>query len=208
MKYPIFLLFTWAVLFPPGATEAAEDSERVYFLHALKSKQEGNFLEAENLFRKAIEFEPQNADFHFELGNLYAEREDFPSARFEYEQAVMIAPTHLAAHYNLGLVYSEIGWTGEARGQFRRVLELDPQNVRARIQIGRTYAEEGFFDDARQAFEEAREMDPLSPEPADALEELARKEEEAKLRSTSQLEQSFDRSRNSFDLLSSGRDPE
>ncbi len=164
----------------PCPLQAEEALAQVYFYHALKSKQEGRILTAERLLKKAINLEPQNPDFHFELGNLYIERNDLVSARIELEQAVMISPNHLATHYNLGLVYRELGFVGEARDEFQKVLELDPAHVKAQLQIGYTYQEEGFFDDARFAFERAREMDITDPQPIRALEDLAEFERQAR----------------------------
>ena len=140
---------------------------------------------AERLFRKALDLEPQNPDFHFELGNLYIERNDPVLARIELEQTVMISPNHVPAHYNLGLVYRELGFMGEARDEFQKVLEFDPGNVKAQLQIGYTYEEEGFFDDARFAFQRAREMDITDPQPVQALEDLAEFERQARQRSAS-----------------------
>jgi len=168
-----------------------DDSARIYFEQALKSKQEGDFLRAESLLRKAIDAQPENPDFHFELANLFVERNHLREARMEYEQLVMLAPDHLGAHYNLGLVYKELGLMGEARGQFRKALEIDPTNVKAQLQIGYVYQDQGFFDDARQAFQKAQEMDATNPEPQNALEDLPRYEEAARQKSRSDLERSF-----------------
>lgn len=129
-------------------------------------------MAAERLLRKAIEVEPENADYHFELGNLYIEQNDSQRAKLEYEQAIMILPEHLPAHYNLGLVYRDLGFMSDARQEFHRVLDLDPSNVKAQLQIGNTYQKEGFPDEARQAFETAQEMDITNTEPQDALEDL------------------------------------
>lgn len=205
----IFFFFALVLAVTPLPARAVEDSARVYFLQALRSKQEGDLLSAESLFRKAIDLEPQNADFHFELGNLYIEQNHLQGARMELQQVVMISPEYLAAHYNLGLVYRELGMMGEARNQFRRVLELDPLNVKAQLQIGYVYQEEGFFEEARQAFETAREMDLTNPEPQDALEDLGQFEKEARERSTGNLERSFQRSRGFLDQPDSSffRDP-
>ncbi|MBI4115253.1 MAG: tetratricopeptide repeat protein [Candidatus Omnitrophica bacterium] len=179
---PFFLGFFSLNLLTPTyfVAWAGEDQAHVYFFQALKYKEEGRILAAERLFRRAIELEPENADFHFELGNLYVERNNLPGAKIEYGQATMITPNHIAAHYNLGLVYRELGEMGEARSEFRRVLEIDPSNVKAQLQIGYTYAAEGFIEDAREAFREAQAMDATNPEPEVALQDLERFEIEAR----------------------------
>lgn len=184
-----FLALLFIVSLDSPGLQAEESPGQVYFYHALKSKQEGRLLTAERLFQKAIDFEPENPDFHFELGNLYMERKNIAAARIELEQAVMIAPDHKPAHYNLGLVYRELGLAGEARDEFQRVLELDPIHVKAQLQIGYTYEEKGFLDDARLAFERARQMDVTDPEPIRALEDLAESEREARGRSENAMGQ-------------------
>lgn len=196
----LFLIF-FASPLVPLSIGAGEDQAQIYFLHGLKAKEEGNFLAAENLLRKAIEIEPNNADYRFELANLYAEQENLIEARFEYEQAVMIAPDHLASRYNLGLVYSELGLPSEAREEFRKVLDLDPSNIRAQIQIGYTYADQGFYDEAREAFQLAQEMDFTNPEPREALERVAQVEEEARFRSRSSLRNSLLQNERQLDQL-------
>lgn len=191
MKRLAFLTLPLVLICNPSLLQAGENSAQIYFYHALKSKQEGRPLMAERLFRKALDLEPQNPDFHFELGNLYIERENITGARMQLEQTVMISPDHQPAHYNLGLVYRELGLMGEARDEFEKVLELDPAHIKAQLQIGYTYQEEGFFDDARSAFQRAREMDITDPEPVRALEDLVELEQEARLRQESRLERSF-----------------
>lgn len=150
-------------------------------------------MAAESLLRRAIDLEPENSDFHFELGSLYAERGRLERARQEFEQTLMIQPSHLAARYNLGLVYRELGFMSEARSEFRKVLELDPSNVKAQLQIGYIYQAEGFVEEARQVFERAREMDATDPEPEYALEDLAAGEERIQARSRAELNRSFQR---------------
>jgi len=160
-----------------GPAWAFQGAGNIDFQQALKLKQEGRQSEAENYFRRAIEEEPGNASYHFELGNLFIEKEDLLSARFELEQAVMIDPDMLAARYNLGLVYRELDMTSDARAEFQKILERDPFNQKAKMQIGYTYQQDGFYEDARYVFQEARSMDVTNPEPQQALADLEVAEE-------------------------------
>lgn len=187
--FATFLFLTLA--FPLRLAGSKEEGAHVYFFHGLKAKQEGNLLQAERLFRRAVEREPENRDFHFELGNLLLERGELAGARLEYEEAAMISPDFLAAHFNLGLVYRELGLTAEARQELRKVLELDPANVKAQLQIGHLYQMEGFFEEAEDAFREARQMDYSSPEPQRALEDLQVAQIEARRRSQAETQRSL-----------------
>ncbi len=198
---------TFAVLFKPGfpasiflailftlspAVFCAEQSQaQIYFLQALKTRDEGRFDVAERLMRQAIQIEPNNADYHFELGNIYIQQRRLKQARLELEQTIMISPNHLAGHYNLGLVYRDLGLRGVAREEFRRVLQIDPENARAMLQIGYVYEEEGFYEEAREAFEAAYVMDTSNPEIQDALEELKQIELQAKENEDSEMHRSL-----------------
>ncbi len=210
MRRGVLLIFVFCFSFPSFLeAQPKENPAEIYFFHALKAKEERRFLRAERLFRKAIEIEPGNPDFHFELGNLYAERNRFEPAQKEYEQAVMISPAHLPARYNLGLIYWELGRMGEAREEFRKVLEINPHHVKAQIQIGYTYQAENFIDEARDAFRKAEEMDFSDPGPKAALEDLTLHEN--KLREYSKLEtrQAMqEQNRRAFDLLYRNQPPD
>jgi Flp pilus assembly protein TadD len=137
-----------------------------------------SLLQAERQLIQALQLEPANPDYHFELAGIYAARYDSLSqsayspgaaemlerAGRELEQAVMLQPDFLAAHYNLGVIYKRQGRFEEAREQFRRVLGLHPNHAKAQIQLGATYEEQGFFEDAREEYLKAQEMDFLNPE--------------------------------------------
>lgn len=184
-------LFCLTLFSPSLQSGTEEEGARIPFFHGLKAKEEGNLLKAEQLFRRAVEEEPENRDFHFELGNLLLEKGELAAARLEYEEALMISPDFLAARYNLGLVYRELGLTAEARQEFRKVLELDPANVKAQLQIGYVYQAEGFFEEAEEAFRKAREMDYSSAESQRALEDLQVVQTEAQRRSQAKAERSL-----------------
>ncbi len=185
----IFLAFSFA--FTPPIFCEDQSQARIYFEQALKTKEEGRFDVAERLMLQAVQTEPNNADYHFELGNIYIQQKKLEQARRELEQTTMIAPEHLAGHYNLGLVYRDLGMPGVAREEFRRVLKIDPNNARAMMQIGYIYEQGGFYDEAKDAFEAAYVMDTSNPESQDALEELKQVEQQAKENSDSEMHRSL-----------------
>ncbi len=142
--------------------------------------------EAENKFIEALQSEPANAQYHFELANLYASRHDrleelsayeesqrmLQLAASHLEQATMLKPDFIAAQYNLGVVYKGVGRYEDSRKQFQKVLQLDPQSANAQMQIGAVYERQGFFDEAEDAYKRAKEMDFYNPDIQSALEDL------------------------------------
>ena len=197
------------ILFPSCVFAAPSEN---FMKQAIQFKEAGDLSGAEAAVKKALEAEPANADFHFELANLYAMRHDAQAkagnpeplkilgdAARELEQAVMVRPDFLAAHYNLGVVYKREKKIEKAREEFRRVLELDPRQAAAWVQIGETYEGQGFFDEAKDSYLSARELNYGNPEIEGALRDLEHHRDEAykqSLRNTEPL--GYSRFRNGF----------
>ena len=171
-----YLLFLILSFIPPARSESNSKSAREAFGQGLALKNEGRMTEAERYFKKALEEDPSNADYHFELANIFAlERSTLPSAARELEQAVMIRPDFVAAHFNLGVVYKKWGKYEEARAEFKKAMALTPPDQPATpylMQIGSIYEEQGFYDDAETLYKEALEKDYGNRDIRNALETL------------------------------------
>ena len=181
MKYQPRTFVSGSVLFlaialalPPAVGAFMEDQANgnAYYEQARQLQSEGRMAEAEQAFLRAIQEEPGNADYHFELSNLYAAIYDrwqgassSPHAqallkRSEQElgQVLTFRPDHLPARFNLAVVYKRERQFEKAREELRRVLQLSPQQAAAWYQIGSTYHEQGFWEEAQDAYLKAREM--------------------------------------------------
>ena len=58
------------------AVQAEFQPAQTAFYRGMLLKEEGKFEEAERFIKKALEFEPSNHEYHFELANVYALRYD------------------------------------------------------------------------------------------------------------------------------------
>ena len=170
---------------PAFAENIAADA---LFQEGLRFEQAGNFSDARSRFEQAVEQDPGNSRYRFELANVYAalcDKSDVSSgemlarAAHELEQVVMLDPKSIAAYYNLGVVYKRQGRLEQAREQFRKVLAIEPQNGSAVMQIGQVYEQQGFFDDAREYYQKAGEMDFGNPDIQAALDDLSAHEKKA-----------------------------
>lgn len=200
----IFAGFLFAQLslstYAETAAQEALNPGRSSFEQALELKDKGQFLEAERKLKDALELEPANPDYHFELANVYAAsfdslrqtraqdkaREMLALATSHLSQTVMLQPAHLAAQYNLGILYKRAGRFEEAREQFKKVLALDSNNVNAMMQIGAIYEEQGFFDEARDSYKKAKQMNYSNTDIDLALEDLEEHEDKAHKRMMSE----------------------
>ena len=188
------LLVSFSLIFPSGISSAEDlNPGRPAFEEAVGLKNNGQLLEAEKKFKEALQLEPANPDYHFELANVYAARFDIlrksraeektkemlALASDQLSQTVMLRPEHIPAHYNLGVLYKRAGRFEEAREQFKKVLALDPNSVNAIMQIGAVYEEQGFFDEARDYYQKAKTMNYGNPDIEGALEDLKNHEAQA-----------------------------
>lgn len=151
------------------------------------------FSAAQELKAK-IAKDPGNAEYHFDLSNVYAAlfdrtRKQKGKQSDEWlwrsgdalEKVVMIDPKNKVARYNLGVVYKRQGKMERAREELRKNIQIcDPQEdaymlFASWMQIGTIYEEKGFLDEAKEAYLKAREYDYGNEDAKEALSELEMK---------------------------------
>lgn len=170
---------------------ASSASPQEAFQEAMVLKAEGRLVEAEGKLAEALQSEPGNPAYHFELANLYALQHDayqeisrdrsgalLGRVAHELDQTLMLDPDFLPAQYNLAVTYKRLGEYERAREELRRLItKAEKKNDLAMkrnavMQIGLVYQEQGFFEEARDYFLQAREMDYGNLDAQDALENL------------------------------------
>ena len=188
----VFLLFFST--FPLHAESALSHPGHDPFRKALAAMEQGAWDEAEEQFNEALLREPMNAEYHFELANLYGIRHDealqahdetgaqdkLEASMRELEQAVMTKPDFMAARFNLGVVYKNLGQYEKAREEFKEVLRQDPAQGPAKLQIGATYEEQGFYDEAETIYHDLLERYPGHPELQKSLQRLEERREQGR----------------------------
>lgn len=112
----------------------------------------GEFKEALNYFREAVETHPENADAWFGLGNCYIGLEQPEEAIDAYRQVIRADPGNANAYYNLGIYYRELGRYEAAVTTFREALAVDPVHIPSRFEMGEALGQMGRTRDAKQAY--------------------------------------------------------
>jgi len=130
-----------------GQLEAAEAGYRALLLRwptyvpalgnlgVILSKK-GLVDEAIRTFTIALAADPNHADSHYNLGNLYRRGNDPMRAAAAYRECVQVEPNHSNAYFNLGLVCSTLGQLNDAEEAFRAVLRIEPGAPEARLHLG------------------------------------------------------------------------
>ena len=104
---------------------------------------------------KAIQLDPQNADYHLLMGTIYMFNDELIAAEKEIKEALKHDPMLGEAHNNLGLVYLKQGRTAMAIEEFRKAIDnLSYQTPeRAYFNLGRASYSMGDYIQAVEAFE-------------------------------------------------------
>ena len=127
---------------------------------ALDHLQSGDMKQAEHIFRKILEVQPDNVTaLHF-IGVLCYQLKDYSSAIRYIKKALEFGPDYADAHNNLGIVLQEAGQLDEAIASYRNVLQLNPDFERAHYNLGTALKAAWQIDDAIAHYQKAIQLNP------------------------------------------------
>ncbi|MEW5723442.1 MAG: tetratricopeptide repeat protein [Thermodesulfobacteriota bacterium] len=87
--------------------------------------------EALGYFKRAVELDPDEAEFHFWLGVAYWSVRDFANERQSYQKAIALNRVHVPAHVYLGHNHLDRGQYQEALAEYDTVLKIEPYQPEA-----------------------------------------------------------------------------
>ncbi len=90
-------------------------------------KDQGNLMDAKELFQKTIELEPTFAMGYLNLGMTLKAMGDLAGAIAHYQRAIELNPTYADAYQNLGVVLLKVGNVPQSLEAFRRAINLHQQ---------------------------------------------------------------------------------
>jgi Flp pilus assembly protein TadD len=121
---------------------------------------EGQFDEAIENFRKAIQINPNNPEAQNNLGHALAAKGRFDEAIENFRQAIQIDPNYCEALDNLGITLAGDGRFDEAIENYRQAIQLNPNSSEALNNLGVALDAEGRFDEAIENFRKAIQINP------------------------------------------------
>jgi tetratricopeptide (TPR) repeat protein len=125
---------------------------------ALLDFRSKNLDKAEAGFKEVVAAEPKNADAHFYLGKIRAERRDHEGSVRHLREAVKLDPDSVEKLMALGDAYFELKKFDTAIVEYGKVPGFEPNNAQAYYKLGRTYVALGNEIAARQ---QLRKLEPL-----------------------------------------------
>ncbi len=116
------------------------------------------FEEAEEMFMKAIEINPNNYETYFEFGHVYLRQGKYEKAEEMFKKTLELSPNHSSAYEALGQSYLEQEKFEKVEEMFKKAIKLSPNNGRVYGLLGRSYLEQGRFEEAEEIYFKAIEL--------------------------------------------------
>jgi len=120
----------------------------------------GDDQKALELFKEAIEQDPENVMAWNGLGSCQVGLNRPAAAIESYKQAIKINPNDAAMHYILGNYYAKLGRYQEAIESYQQVTRINPDFESAYFKLGLIYAQLGRLNDGKNAFETVIRLNP------------------------------------------------
>lgn len=86
--------------------------------------------------REAINSDPVNAEWHDELGSIYAQRHQWPQAQASFHEAIHLNPQLAAAHFHLGIALETQNDPG-ALDELKQASQLAPDDEQIAVETGK-----------------------------------------------------------------------
>ena len=165
---PVQRQYSLAINAYKRALEFDPDCAAVHHSLGFAYYKEGEFDLAQEALQKAIELNPQNANYHYVWGQLledWTELEGaWEKAIHEFTRAIELNPSYIEAWYNRGLLYEKLEDLEKACEDFKQVVSRAPAFHAARHNLGILYIKRQQWQDAEQVFEEILEVEPREPD--------------------------------------------
>ncbi len=127
---------------------------------ALQSHGAGRLQQAETLYRRILEAEPEHVEALHYLGVIGLQCGRFADAARLIGTAVRLEPRNHDALVNLGTALQALGRHDDAIDAYRQALALTPRSAAVRANLGNALAQLGRVDEAIEQYEAALAIEP------------------------------------------------
>ena len=131
---------------------------------AMARHRQGDLAAAEHNYREILRRRPDDADAHYNLGNLLVQKQRLEEAERHFRMAFTLQPQSAPAAGNLGGALLRLERYDEAETYLRRALELDPGQTAARLNRAAIMEVRGRFDETIALYDEALRQNPSDAE--------------------------------------------
>ena len=139
-----------------------EMSEKDTFDLAIKSHFQNDLKNAELLYKKVLDINPNNLSACNNLGIILTNLNNFKDAEKYYLKAIKINPNYADANYNIAGLYKSTENIDDSIKYYKKNILIKPNYTDAYNNIGLIYFEKGEYIIAKKYFEKAITINPQS----------------------------------------------
>jgi len=141
--------------------EVAKDRMALnYFWVAKRHQDRGEIDQAIQMYRKALERDPDMLAAQNNLGVLLLQKKDYDQALKQFQEILATHPENVSAWVNSGLAYLELEDYTRAQEAFLKALSLEPENIQAHLNLGVIYSHMGRLREAQAEFQQILSREP------------------------------------------------
>jgi len=150
------------LLFALFSAARHKQQDAISLRSALRAWRSGDQEHAIEQFRRVLERQPNLAEGHYMLGQIYMDRNDLDNALREFQRTVELKPQFVEAQSQLCAVYIKKRLPNGALPYCQQAVSLDPSNPDRRYNLGLVQMALRDFSAAVASFEKAAEARPNS----------------------------------------------
>lgn len=139
-----------------------QEKDSLYHEKALICYYDDRLDDAIASLKQALELSPKCTRYHYFMGNLLWEKEDYDAALASFEQAHKQEPNNTNIMLQMGGVYMDQHKGKSAHDMFQKIVELEPEHPQVYGKMGQNYENAGMSEEALSAYSKQLEIDPSS----------------------------------------------
>lgn len=139
-------------------------SLQTQFARAVQRHESGRLVEACELYRKAIQNAPLEAELHYNLGVALAQLGRRDDAVAAWRDALVLHPRYPRALNNLGMTLAELGHLDDAEAALRSAVAIAPETAEIHSNLGGVLGQQGHWAEAETEFHRALALHPAFPD--------------------------------------------
>ncbi len=133
--------------------------ERLHLLRGKLAYSAGQYAQAANAFKEAVQAKPDSARAHTDYGTALARLERRPEAIAQYREALRLAPANTTARFNLAQLLLPTN-PADSETLFHALANESPQDPEIQLGLARAFRQTGKTDSALSGFQNTIRLDP------------------------------------------------
>ncbi|HLX60448.1 MAG TPA: tetratricopeptide repeat protein [Planctomycetota bacterium] len=125
-------------------------------------------------FKHALELEPDDAEVHRRMGELYLQTANYPEAERHIRETLRVSPNDAKSHHNLATLLAEKKQFDDAVAEYKKAIALDPKLDVAQLNMAKVLLGQNRREDALPPLKAYCELKPLDVESRRMLADLYR----------------------------------